>query len=152
MRSMKYGIACVLVSMCAFYMHQHGEFHFAAATMTLGGGHHSPPLSCIDAADIGPVTDLVLLPAGGVLVASMSANASQPGRISLLPSTAFPPTAPSRAPDPNRSGFFTPSAQSLLPSLDFFESPLNLTRFSVIPQLTLSFYVYRHAAKIRIPS
>jgi hypothetical protein len=99
MSTMKYGIACVLVSMCAFYMHQHGEFHFAAATMTLGGGHHSPPLSCIDAADIGPVTDLVLLPAGGVLVASMSANASQPGRISLLSSTAFPPTAPSRAPE-----------------------------------------------------
>jgi hypothetical protein len=32
---------------------------------------------------------LVLLPSGGVLVASMSANASQPGRISLLPPAAL---------------------------------------------------------------
>ena len=90
MSAMKYVGASLLVGLCAFCMRQLGEFHLAAAALTLAlNASGSSLLTCIDAADIGPVTDLVLLPGGGVLVASMNANASQPGRISLLPSVTF---------------------------------------------------------------
>ncbi len=91
MGSIKCGAVLLALCLFAFFLHQHGELHLAAGTMALkaadGGG--DSPLSCIDAASADPVTDLALLPGGGVLVASMSANASQPGRISLLPPAAF---------------------------------------------------------------
>jgi hypothetical protein len=87
---------CVLllaVGLCALFLHQQGEFHLAAGTGTLvlkavGGGSDSP-LTCVDVASNHSITDVALLPGGGVLVAALSSNASEPGRISLLPSAVF---------------------------------------------------------------
>jgi hypothetical protein len=95
MRPVKYGVALVVFSLCALFLHQHGEFHRASGSLVLqgSGGGSDSPLACVDAASADPVTDLALLPGGGVLVASMSANASQPGRISLLSSAAFSPAS-----------------------------------------------------------
>jgi hypothetical protein len=91
MRPVKYGVALVVFSLCALFLHQHGEFHRAAGSVVLKGadGGNDSPLACLHVANADPVTDLALLPGGGVLVASMSANASLPGQISLLPSAAF---------------------------------------------------------------
>jgi hypothetical protein len=89
----KYGASLLVIGLLAFFLHQHGELHWAAGTGTVAlkgidGGADSI-LDCVGVASIDPVTDLVLLPSGGVLVASMSANSSRSGRISLLPSAAF---------------------------------------------------------------
>ena len=93
MGAVKYGTLLLAIGLLAFFLHQHGELHWAAGTGTLAlkgidGGADSI-LDCAGVTNIDPVTDLVLLPSGGVLVASMSANASRPGRISLLPSAAL---------------------------------------------------------------
>lgn len=113
MAALKCGAALLIAALFVFFLHQHGEFHLATGTLALKDSSGHSPLACVDAADIDPVMDLVLLPSGGVLVASMSANSSQPGRISLLPSVTFSPE--SGAPELRSVSFSGFSAQSLRP-------------------------------------
>lgn len=110
---LNYGVALLTASLIVVFLHQHGEFHWSSGTLAVAAAGGYSPQSCVDATDVDAVMDLVLLPSGGVLVASMSANLSQPGRIYLLPSGTF--SIESGAPEFRSVSFSGFSAQSLRP-------------------------------------
>jgi hypothetical protein len=87
----KYGTSLLFFGLFVYFLYFNGEFHYAPGIINLQftDGRSDSFLNCVDIAGIGPVKDLVLLPSGGVLVASVSANLSQPGQIVFLPSVAF---------------------------------------------------------------